>query len=81
MLSQEAQKSRFKTGLDIKCMVLDTTKNKMFLTVKPQLLKSKLKKITSLETTEIGDITLGTIIARGDKGVRVQLFNSIQKRV
>ena len=43
MLSLEAQKTRFKVGSDVKVMVLDTTKNKLFLMAKPALMKSKLK--------------------------------------
>ena len=77
MLSLEAQKTRFKVGSDFKVMVLDTTKNKLFLTAKPALIKSKLKKIVSKDSTEIGDISLGTVVSRSDKGVQVQLFNSI----
>ena len=66
----------------LKCMVLDTTHNTLYLTDKPALLKSKLKKIVSREDMSVGDISLATIVSVRENGqVLVQFFNSIYARI
>ena len=62
-------------------MILDTSNNRVALTLKTTLMKSKLKKLTTLEDVKVGDISLGTIIYTSTSGVLVQFFNNIIARV
>ena len=81
LISNEAAIQKFKPGSDVKCMVLDTSNNRVALTLKSTLMKSKLKKLVDMEDVKVGDISLGTIIYTSTSGVLVQFFNNIIARV
>ena len=58
-------------------MVLDKASDRLFLTAKPHLMKSKLVRFVDLETIKVGEISLGTIVLVHDKCIIVQFFNNI----
>ena len=81
LISNEAAVQKFKPGSDVKCMVLDTSNNRVALTLKSTLMKSKLKKLVDIDDVKVGDISLGTIVYTSTSGVLVQFFNGIIVRV
>ena len=77
MLSKETLRSKFKEGQALRLMVLNKS-DRVYLTAKQQLIKSKLKKFTDISQIEVNDISLGTIIMVGQKHIIVQFFNNIK---
>ena len=79
MLSKETLKSKFKEGQSLRLMVLNKS-DRVYLTAKQQLIKSKLKRFTNISEIEVNDISLGTIIMVAQKHIIVQFFNNIKER-
>ena len=79
MLSKETLKSKFKEGQSLRLMVLNKS-DRVYLTAKQQLIKSKLKRFTNISEIEVNDISLGTVIMVAQKHIIVQFFNNIKER-
>ena len=77
-LSKETILQKYKPGAQLKLMVLDKASDRLYLTAKAHLIKSKLTRFCDLDAISVGDISLGTIILVHDRCIVVQFFNNIR---
>ena len=59
-------------------MVLDKTSDELYLSAKPNLMKSKLKRLVDMDDIEVNDISMGVITTIQENCIFVQFFNNIK---
>jgi predicted RNA-binding protein with RPS1 domain len=81
-MSNENLEAKYKLGSSHRVMVLDKSSDRVFLTAKPSVMKTKgLKRFTDLDDVSVGAISLGTIVNVHASSIIVQFFNNIKAYV